>query len=239
MADLPQVARFGRDEFLEERWNYRAGEHVTILGPTGSGKTYLAYQLLQQTASPRLPGVVLVMKPKDKTVERWTKSSGFRRIRTWPPPLRLPGMALPPGYVLWPKHSFDPERDDYTLYVEFRKALLDSYRRGNRIVFADEMVGLTSELNLTREVVTLWTRGRSMGTSVWAASQKPTHIPLHAYSQASHLFLALDPDERARDRFAEIGGVDPKLVKRAVMGLAKYEWLYIRRDGPVMCVVSA
>lgn len=236
---MTRVESFPRDEFLTERWNYRAGEHVTILGPTGTGKTYLAYQLLKATATPKLPGVVLVMKPRDKTVADWTKTTGFRRVRSWPPTLSIWNpREKPPGWVLWPKHTFDPDRDDAILYAEFRRAILDSYKRGNRIVFADEMYGLSHELGLDRECVTIWTRGRSMGTGIWCASQKPTHIPLHAYNQAEHLFLARDPDKRARDRFSEIGGVDPDLLKETVLQLEKHEWLYVRRDGPVMCVVQ-
>src|SRR5512139_3555046 len=145
-GDLPEVVRFEREEFLAARWTYEQGEHV---------------------ATPKLPGIVLVMKPRDATVTRWTKSAGFRRVRSWPPAPVLPGMRRPPGYVVWPKHTFDPDVDDYNLYREFRRVMLDSYRRGNRIVFADEMYGISSELNLNREAVTLWTRGRSMGTGVW------------------------------------------------------------------------
>jgi hypothetical protein len=58
------------------------------------------------------------------------------------------------------------------------------------------------------------------------------------YSQAQHLFLHNDPDERARKRFDEIGGVDPKVVRNTISKLDKHEWLYIRRDGPVMAIVS-
>jgi hypothetical protein len=64
-------------------------------------------------------------------------------------------------------------------------------------------------------------------------------IPLDAYSQAEHLFLFHDPDKRARERFAEIGGVDPYLVQEAVLRLGRHQALYIRRDGPAICVVDA
>lgn len=234
-----RVESFPREEFLSERWNYKAGEHVTILGPTGSGKTWLSYQLLQHTATPKLPGIVLVMKPRDTTAETWNKTLGFRRVRSWPPvPSIWRPNDKPPGWTLWPKHTFDPERDDMLLWQEFRRAMLDSYKRGNRILFADETYGLSNELGLDRELIAIWTRGRSMGCGMWAASQRPTHIPLHAYTQAEHLFLANDPDERARDRFSEIGGVDPKLLKNTVSQLAKHEWLYVRRSGPALCVVQ-
>lgn len=229
---------FGRDEFLSERWRYRAGEHVTILGPTGTGKTHLAYQLLGATARPGLPGVVLVMKPRDATVGRWSKTVGFRRVRTWPPGPVWPWQQKPSGWVLWPRHRFDPDLDNPHLYEQFRRAMLDSYRRGDRILFADEIAGISNELALHRESTTLWQRGRSMGAGVWAASQRPTHIPLLAYSSAEHLFLFADPDKRDRDRYAEIGGVDPVLIVAAVTRLQQYQCLYVRRTGARMCILD-
>lgn len=233
-----KVARFDRAEFLAERWRYRPGEHVTILGPTGSGKTHLAFQLLTASTTPDLPGVVLVMKPKDATVRRFAKNAGYRTVRSWPPMPSPWRPKRPPGWVLWPRHTFDPDRDDVVLYREFRKALLDAYKRGDRVIFGDEVYGLAQELGLTKELITLWSRARSMGTGLWAASQKPTHIPLWAYSNADHLWLAYDPDKRSRDRFAEIGGVDPVLVAQAVVQLREFEWLYIRREDRTLCIVS-
>jgi len=183
--------------------------------------------------------VVLVMKPRDSTVKTWSETAGFKTVRSWPPPPSPSWWSKKPaGYVLWPKHSFDPQRDDYTLYVQFRRAILDCYKRGKRIIFADEAAGLINELQLNRELIAVWTRGRSMECGLWTASQRPTHIPLHAYTQAEHLFLHNDPDERARDRFSEIGGVDPKLVKAIVASLDLHQWLYLRRSDRALCIVQ-
>lgn len=232
------IETFQRPEFLARFWRYLAGEHVTILGPTGCGKTEWAYQVLSVTAKPKLPAVVLVMKPRDKTVRIWSKTTGFRTVRSWPPAPRLWGEAHPPGYVLWPRHTFDMDRDDAMLAAQMYRAITDSYKKGNRIVFADEVHGLTNELHLGRYLVTVWKRGRSMDCGLWAASQRPAHIPLDAYSQAEHLFIAKDPDKRARDRYAEIGGVDPELIKYVTLRLAKYQFVYVRRDGARVCVID-
>jgi hypothetical protein len=210
-----------------------------MLGYTGCGKTTLGYELLSVTARPARPGVVLVMKPKDDTVRELSRAQRYRTVRHWPPIPSPWHPRRPAGYVLWPRHTFDPDVDDPRLYAEFRRAILDSYKRGRRIVFADEVYGLVNELRLVREIITLWSRGRSMGTGLWASSQRPAQIPLWAYSQAEHLFLWHDRDKRARQRYAEIGGVDPDLVAGTVLGLRDHQALYIRRRGPAMCVVDA
>jgi hypothetical protein len=192
---------------------------------------------LGATARPTLPALNLVMKPRDATVMEWGDRIGFRRHQTWPPPYN-PLRQRPAGYNIWPRHTFDPEVDDATLRRVFRSAILDSYKRGNRILFADEAAGLVADLNLGRELKAIWMRGRSMGTGLWACSQRPVEIPLHAYSQASHLFLAHDPDKRTRDRYGEIGGVDPKLVADLVMRLPKWHFLYLRRDGQRIAIIE-
>jgi len=245
------IHRFEREEFLTERWTYKAGEHVTFLGPTQVGKTTLAFELLRETAHPNLPALVLVMKPHrkksretnryvsgDKTVSKYARALGFPIIRSYPPPTGIFWRKTPSGWVLWPKHTFDPEVDDEMLEREFRRALRALYKEGDAIIFGDEVYGLVQELGLSRELVAIWTRGASMGLGLWAASQKPSHIPLWAYSQAAHVFIHNDPDKRARERFGEIGGFDPRLIEAIVEQLEDYAWLYLRRRGRVMCIIS-
>ncbi len=236
-AGLSDVVTFPREEFLTERFRYDAGEHVTVLGPTGYGKSQLLNELVEQVAHPRLPAVLLAAKPRDKTMTEWTKRLGARKVEHWPPPKKWLGEDKPPAYTLWPKHTFDPDIDDYKLWTVFRAAILESYKTGNRIIVADELLALT-DLGLGKELRALWTRGRSMDCGLFGGSQKPTDIPTYAYGQAAHLFLANDPDNRSRKRFSEIGGVEPKLLEHLVGELDKFQFLYIRRDGPKMCIVD-
>lgn len=238
--EQPQIERLSRDDFIHDVFapHYEAGEHVTIIGPTKSGKTTVAYQMLDAVATPDLPGLVLVLKPRDDTVKEFSKLTGFKKTETWPPVWnrgwrkKSGGLGKKRrGWVIWPKHSLrDIKQDNAYLAASFGRVLTDSYRRGNRIVFADEVVGLSKDLGLTTELEAIWSRGRSLGCGLWAASQRPFHAPQLMYSSAEHIILFFDPDKRDRDRFKEIGGIDPDLVNHAVLSLKKHEFLYIGRS---------
>lgn len=233
-----------RDEFISEYWDWRRGEHVTILGPTDSGKTYLAFDLLRETVSPQRRAVVLVAKPQDETVAKLAYGKGglgLRRVQTWPP---VPTAWQPGhmGWVLHPRHTFDPDRDDWILETRFRAALRDSYKRGKRIVFADEVSNLIEDLHLRKELKAIWKRGRSQDAALLAVDQRPAWLPREAYSQAAHLFLGNTADETDRKNYAQIGGgVDRKLVESVVVKLPKRHFLYVKRYGPrgaTLCIVG-
>lgn len=236
---MTSVLVLPRAEFLQYYWDYRPGQHVTLLAPTDYGKTWFAHELLRYCASPELPALDLVMKPRDSTAVKWGKALGFRTVRQWPP-LPSPLHMKPAGWVVWPKHVMDPVKDNPAHYRVFRAAILDSYKRGKRIIMADEVAGLC-DLGLTDVIVTVLTKGRSMGAGLWCCTQRPSGIPLAAYSQASHLFLGNNPDDRDRKRYAEIGGVNPKLVSETVSKLRRFQWLYVKRhgeDGAELCIVD-
>jgi len=234
-----RLPEFDREEFLSERWNYAPGEHVTFLAPTQTGKTTLKFQLLQRTATPKLPAIVLVMKPRDAVVDEWQKRLKFQRTEDWPPVAWKRKFSNPPGWMVKPRHRFDPTVDDAQLRRVFRKAMLAAYKVGDRIVDVDEMYGVANELDLDSEMNTLWSRGASMGCGQWGGSQRPRNVPLYAYSQAQHLFLGYTPDKADRERFRDIGGIDAMDVSDVVMDLDDHEWLYINRSGPRLCRIRA
>lgn len=241
------LSTFSRDEFIARRWRYRPGEHVTTIGPTGSGKTVLNYQLLDSTASVKMPAVMLVKKTRDREVTTRSKAMGYRTVPSWPPPFSIWKPNDPPGWVVWPKTNFNHgvQYDRARKAFIFRKTIMATYRGGGifkrrpRILVVDDAFGLSEILDLREELIEMWTEARSMDAGMWAAFQKPSHVPLWAYSQAEHLFLFNDPDKRSRERFAEIGGVDPYTVRDTVYALDDHQALYIRRGGRRMCIVDA
>lgn len=237
-----QVVTFDRDEFIKEVFDYRPGEHVTFLAPTGGGKTQFAFQLLGETATPDLQASILVMKPRDSTVTRFCKEFGFRTIRDWPPTTINRIQKKPPGYAVWPKESTDLYADKMRHRAIFERTINDNYRKGKKIIFADETYSLEKEMDLTEELNRVWTKGRSMDCGLWASSQRPAWMSRFAY-QAHHLFLGKDPDVDTQKRYGEIGGgVDPNLVRSLTASLRKFQFVYIYRDGPngsAICIVDA
>lgn len=233
-----RLVRFSREEFIKERFHYKAGEHLTSAAPTGDGKTELCLDLQKEVAKPTLPVAFLMMKPKDETVDRLAPGVGLKEIKAWPPPWWQTQLQKPNGWVLRPPFTFDPELDEARQYVQFRRAILWCYRKGNVILDADEAHGLV-DLGLERELKHVWQRGRSQGCGLWAKVQKPTHVPLWAYNCAEHLLLGPDPDERNIKKFTEFGGVDPRIIWDTIPELGDFEHLYLRRRGRVACIVEA
>jgi hypothetical protein len=157
------LARFTRAEFLAERWNHQPGESVFLCQPSQGGKTHWAFDLLDHTPHVR-PPVALVMKPRDPTPAEWTRRLGWKETPVWPPPPVPPWQDKPPGYTLWPRHSLslDPAsitRTNEHLKRQFEACLMDAYKRGDRVVFVDEIYGLLAELHMGETVNALLTRG--------------------------------------------------------------------------------
>lgn len=232
------VHTFSREEFLRERWDYEPGQHVTILGATRNGKTHLAYQLLHKTATPDLQATVIVMKPRDTTVTRFSKENGFRIIRDWPPSPLSRLAKKPAGYVLWPKASGDPDLEDERHARIFQRCIRSNYDKGRTITFADEVNSLEQEYKLSRDLIRCWTKGGSMESGLWAASQRPAYISRHAY-QAQHIFLSNDPDKDTLKRYGDIGaGIDADIIRHQTSKLEMYQWVYINRDQRAICIVD-
>lgn len=238
---------FTREEFVNNRFDYRPGEHLCFGGPTQRGKTTLAFALLSVAATPECPAYVAVSKPEDPTTEREGRRLGFVRVTEWPAPVKVDRLwkGKPPGYLVWPKYG-DIDRDVANSARVTRALITDRYTAGVRkqkgILVMDDTMVKSKIMGLDNEMTTVLAMSGAMGIGLWTFVQKPTdsgRAAIWSYGASEHLFVTHDPDKNNQRRYSEIGGVDPKFIAEATRALKPYEFLYFKRTEDFVCVVGA
>lgn len=231
MGRVP-AQRLTRDQFLEafgRQW--KADQHVSLIGPVGRGKTYTARQILSQR-----PGRSLVLAPKgpDSTMTGF----GHHLVR-WPP-----GPFCPrPKNGVWRLLLQPPVKQVKHLPAmreHFRKALEQVFRQGNWTLYVDELQVISDPrmMGLGKLVESLLVMGRSRKISVVSSIQVPRWAPRAAYDQASHVLMWRQRDKPALIRIREISGVDTVEVEGIVKTLEFHEFLWVDGVRDMLFIVS-
>jgi len=250
------LAEFSREEFLSDYFTYRPGEHVIIVSPTGGGKSYLMWQLLERAMQdhPDLRPVYFMPKPSDETTDDWAERLGLHETPVWPPKKKL-FAAKPPGYVLWPQHPqlLDPDERHAVVGAQLRKGLDAQFWTPRTISLVDDAHSASSMYGLAKPIEEHLVNGRSNRSAIWLATQKPSGtivsggLTSYAWNSGSHLFLGKSPAEADVQKYSEISGIDPQLVMSTVRNLRTYDvgadgaitqWLYINKSGPFAAVID-
>jgi hypothetical protein len=212
--------------------DWQPGDHVTIVGPTGSGKTHIALTLAEMTQYV----LVLATKRRDPLVSELAAHgyhvTGDTSSIQW---TAGPDHAPQPVHnrvVFWPRFGEKTaERDRLKMQAEaMRKVLAWADQTGEWTVIADETMWMTKNLRLEKELEALWFQGRTQHVSLIANAQRPSQIPRLAYSSATYLFLGQTADGRDVENLREIsGGFPPKLIEAGVTQLdrMKHEFLFV------------
>jgi hypothetical protein len=216
---------------------------MTLVGPTGRGKTHAALELLE--LSPYR--LALAAKPRDPLLSS-LRHSGYEVVRGARELRELPwtpeGELIVPRVLYWPTVSDRRPLEEQTRLQAraMREALHFAYASGRWTVLVDEAVWFTRSLRLGPDLETLWTKGRSQGLSLVVCAQRPAHLPLYAYSQARFFCLWATRDGRDLERLAEISsGVDRRLIERTLtrLDVAGHEFLFLdSEDGVAGRVVA-
>lgn len=231
VANLPEVQTLSWSEFLDT-FEWYQGEHLTLIGPTKSGKTTLARELLKRAR--RLGThpyqIITATKRRDEILDTF-KPEGFIKMPQW----QVHDAEVYPKVMLAPPLRSASQKHKQA--EALREGLTSIYQQGGWLVLLDELKHIAGYLKLEPEVELLLHQGRSAGITVVSAVQRPRHVPLMAYDQADHIFMWESRDSNIRKRLAEIGGkVDPDLIEHGLSQLpSRHSFLYINpANGEVM-----
>ena len=227
---VPPFVRW--DRFISE-WDWKTGQHVLSVGPTGAGKTRLNRMLLRRAPIPaagaRGPFVVVFgIKNRDQELYAPFQREGYELVRKFDPhpddDVRFERLIFAPLSAKFGAQGYqDKER-------QFREAIHGILREGYWVSYADDINFMSSELHLRDEFKNLWQVGRSEGISVVASSQEPIDIPPMAYSASTHLFLFKFTDDYRVKRVSEFSGMNRQLVRQLLPRLPDHEFIYFNKS---------
>lgn len=208
-AQIPVMSRAAYMAGMRATW--AQGEHIAIIGPTGTGKTTLARDLLLA----REYVVALAVKRHDDTLD--TFKPQYKVITKWPPDYNTKRV------VLWLKPSALADS------AKQRQAVLDAMERvylaGGWCVYFDDLSYICDQLRIKTPVVTFFNQGRSSGLSVVASVTRPRKVPLEAFTQTRHTIMFHFGDKQEVERVAEIAGMDRRSMMILNSQLGPHDFL--------------
>jgi hypothetical protein len=217
------------EEFAELfRTAHRQGEHVAIVGQTGSGKSVLALSLCKIIGSrpgrDRRPARVVILgtKPRDETLS----SLGWPVIKKWPPAYGQEHC------IVWPRGG-SASKETANQRAVFRPLLDIIYQEGGQTVEIDEAAYFEEPppdgLGLRGIMVKIWTNARSNKLTLVACTQRPRHVTLSMWTEPSWIFIFAPDDLDDLKRVAELSGARDAVLELASQ-LGPHEFICVRRQ---------
>lgn len=206
-------AQFQRDY----RATRETAQHVSIIGPTNTGKSTLAMKV----AELRPYVYVLGTKPRDAHMKAMLRRGGYRKVEQLPEA----GAGIRRAYI-WPASKGAKSRPAQR--AAFSDAFDHQFEVGVWHGLIDEGHYIASELGLADRIRIGYQQLRSNGAGFILCAQRPAWLPPDIYSSADHLFLFGTNDSNDLKRISGLNGVNDRVVRDAVANLRRDKrFLYV------------
>lgn len=203
-------------DFLEA-WGRPGGqfqpEHIEILGPTGSGKSYFEKHILVERVKLRGSAVVILLtKPADKTIS----SLDWPVVTSWPPN----EWNSKNRQVIYHAKSHGLGRAAVQRQREKVEDLLDKlwHPDANVVLAVDEIAYVEQELGLRTHMTTYFREARALGITMVASTQRPAGVSRAVHSETGWAAAFAPKDEDDAERMAQILG-DKRHYRDVLMDL--------------------
>lgn len=185
-----------------------------MIGPTGRGKTYLAYDLLQA----RKYVLALITKKKDQTIDRY---EDYRAIDAWHKRFYDDTRLL-----LWKRAKTlgDTREQRETIF----KALSDVYASGGWALYLDDLFYLSETLHMRRALQMMYTQVRSDHITLVASIQRPFWVPVEVTTQATHVIIFKSQGDIDMLQLAKAAGVKHKELEAMNSQLDQWDFIYVK-----------
>lgn len=204
------------------RWE--PGEHVFIYGETGSGKTDLAFNLLNTQPF----GVAFITKPRDPIFSSGL-TKGYRRINSWPP--RNIDSVRNHHFLL----SAKPQKDMHEELQAQRELFPDAFNRiytdGGWTVLMDESLQLSGPLGMKSHLENFAYLARSNSLTGIYCSQRPRNIPVVIPQSCKWAFIARSRREDDIKTLSELGYSRRELSMILTQLRSRHDFLFVDPQG--------
>ena len=220
---------------------FKQGDHVTIIGPTGTGKTHIALELAElrdyvifvacKPADPLIADLVVVRQywltgKMEVPYYEYPAGSGryipaFNRVVFWP--------RLSPETIKRLKPE-DVLRAEKNMQKPAVGGAIGYVRKNEKwCLILDEATWVARDLGLQRELDSALFQFRTLEASLILCGQRPAWMGQYALSQPTHLFLFQTSHHNDIKALGDISGVNYERVIETVANLdhRKHEVLYV------------